>query len=132
MTLDGAIDGIIFYVTPDFQKLADVDVWVAAATQIFYSLGPAFGSLVTLSGYNKFDSNCHRDAIVVASINGATSVFAGFVVFAILGFMAHESQVEVKDVVKGGSALAFVVYPEAASKMGVTPVPQIMSFLFFF
>ena len=64
-------------------------VWRAAATQIFYSLGPAFGGIVTLSSYNKFNNNCHRDAFIVAFGNCATSVFAGVVVFSILGFMAH-------------------------------------------
>ena len=131
MTLDGAMDGIKFYVTPDFKKLADIDVWIAAANQIFYSLGPTFGGLVTLASYNKFDNNCHRDALVVAFLNCGTSVFAGFVVFSILGFMAHESGEDVQNVVKSGAALAFVAYPEAVSKMGESPIPQIMAFLFF-
>ena len=43
MTLEGAFKGIEFYVTPDFEKLKDIKVWSAAANQIFYSLGPAFG-----------------------------------------------------------------------------------------
>ena len=38
-TLDGASDGIEFYLKPDTSKLADGKVWAAAATQIFYSLG---------------------------------------------------------------------------------------------
>ena len=131
MTLEGAINGIEFYVTPDFEKLKDINVWVAAANQIFYSLGPTFGGLVTLASYNVFDNNCHRDALVVAFLNCGTSVFAGFVVFSILGFMAHKSGEEVQNVVKSGAALAFVAYPEAVSKMGDSPLPQIMAFPFF-
>ena len=132
MTLEGAFEGIEFYLTPDVSKLGDISVWVAAANQIFYSLGPTFGGLITLSSYNRFDNNCHRDALVVAFLNCGTSVFAGFVVFSIIGFMAHETGQEVPDVIKSGPGLAFIAYPEAVSKMGETPVPQIMAFLFFF
>ena len=131
MTLEGSIDGITYYVTPDFSKLGDIDVWVAALNQIFYSLGVSFGGLVTLSSYNKFDNNCHRDAILVAFLNCFTSVFAGFVVFAIIGFMAHKTGQNVPDVVASGPGLAFIAYPEAVSKMGDNGVPQVMAFLFF-
>ena len=132
MTLPGAADGIAFYVTPDISKLGEIGVWTAAANQIFYSLGPTFGGLVTLASYNKFDNNCHRDALLVSFLNCGTSVFAGFVVFSILGFMAHETNQEVEAVIKSGTGLAFIAYPEAVSKMGDNPVPQIMAFLFFF
>ena len=48
-TLDGASDGIEFYLKPDTSKLADGKVWAAAATQIFYSLGkkPNSGRILT-------------------------------------------------------------------------------------
>ena len=128
-SLPGAGNGIKFYLTPDFNKLKDIDVWTAAANQIFFSLGPTFGGLITLSSYNKFNNNCHRDALLVSFINCGTSVFAGFVIFAILGFMAEQKDVEVDDIVKSGPSLAFVAYPEAVSQM---PVPQLWSFLFFF
>ncbi len=42
------------------------------------------------------------DSMFVATINCATSLFAGFVIFSILGFMANDLGVEVKDVVDSG------------------------------
>ena len=86
--------------TSDWQGLGKVSVWAAAATQIFYSLGPSFGGLITLASYNKFSNNCHRDAILIAFSNCATSIFAGFVIFSIVGFMAHQADLPVKDVIQ--------------------------------
>lgn len=47
-----------------------------------------------------------RDAMLVPIINCATSIFAGFVIFSILGFMAHETGKSVEAVItQGGSWL---------------------------
>ena len=43
-----------------------------------------------------------RDAVMVAVGNCCTSFFAGFVIFGIIGFMAHELGVKVEDVAAQG------------------------------
>lgn len=128
-TLEGSLDGVLFYLRPDVSKLKDPRVWVRAASQIFYSLGVGFGSLITFGSYNKFNNNCERDAIIVSCVNCGTSFFAGFVVFSVLGFMAQTLKVEVGDVVTSGPGLAFVGYPEAIAQM---PVSTLWAILFFF
>ena len=59
-TLPGASKGIEFYIKPDFDKLFTVQVWFDAATQTFFTLGTAYGHLIALASYNKFETNTFR------------------------------------------------------------------------
>jgi len=128
-TLPGFVDGVIFYITPEWSKIFEIRVWAEACTQIFFSIGVTWGVVITLSSYNQFSNNVYRDAVIVAVGNCVTSVFAGFVIFGIIGFMAWEQNTSVSDVVTSGPGLAFIAYPAAVSKM---PLPQLWSVLFFF
>ncbi|CAH8451431.1 unnamed protein product [Dicrocoelium dendriticum] len=102
LLLPGATSGIVYYLKPEFSRLLDPRVWVEAATQIFFSLGVCNGGLIAMSSFNKFKNNCCRDAIIVACINCATSVYAGFVIFANLGFMAQVKNTTVDAVARSG------------------------------
>ena len=44
-----------------------------------------------------------RDSLLVPAINCLTSFYAGFVIFASLGFMAHQKGVSVDQVAAGGN-----------------------------
>lgn len=68
VTLDGADEGVLWYIRPDFSTLSDAKVWADAASQVFYSLGISCGSLVTLASYSKFHNNCHRCDYVLKRI----------------------------------------------------------------
>ncbi|XP_026999520.1 sodium-dependent neutral amino acid transporter B(0)AT2 [Tachysurus fulvidraco] len=88
LMLDGAIDGLTFMFFPKLEIWGEVQVWRQAATQVFFSLGLGYGSVIAYSSYNPIDNNCHRDAFMVSGINFMTSVLASLVVFAVLGFRA--------------------------------------------
>ncbi|XP_048776098.2 sodium-dependent proline transporter-like [Ostrea edulis] len=130
LTLDGALNGILFYLKPDFTKVLNFQVWVEAGMQVFFSLGPAWGGLITMSSYNKFNNKCMKDAWYGTLADGLTSFYAGFVVFSILGFMANDVGLTMEEISKSasGPGLVFVAYPEAIIKL---PMPHMWGVLFF-
>lgn len=50
-----------------------------------------------------------------------TSLLAGFAIFSILGNLAHNLNMEIGDVIKGGPGLAFVSYPNAIAHFDYVP-----------
>ena len=63
-----------------------------------------------------------RDTLIVSLINCGTSLFAGFVIFTMMGFMSHKLGVDVEDVVKGG------MFCVTATETGTT-TPQIKNLI---
>ncbi|BHF57325.1 hypothetical protein SprV_0100026600 [Sparganum proliferum] len=102
LMLKGSLAGIQYYLTPNFEQLLNIKVWNAAASQIFFSLGPGFGVLLALSSYNKFRNNCYGDAMLTSFINCATSFLSGFVVFSVLGHMCYRMKKEMSKVANEG------------------------------
>ncbi|XP_033336011.1 sodium-dependent nutrient amino acid transporter 1 [Megalopta genalis] len=130
VTLEGAVDGILFLVIPKWEKLWQPNVWYAAITQCFFSLSVCFGPILTFSSYNNFRHKLGRDVMIVTTLDTFTSLMAGCTIFGILGNLAHEmGTTDVSSVVRGGTGLAFISYPDALARFKV--VPQLFSVLFF-
>ncbi|KAH6922676.1 hypothetical protein HPB50_017628 [Hyalomma asiaticum] len=128
-TLPGAVEGIKYFIIPEWHRLLEIDIWRKAAEQLFYSLGISWGGIIMFGSYNKFSNPVHRDALFVSTMDFITSIIGGIVIFSVLGNMSTELGIDIKDVAKAGQGLAFVAYPEALSRL---VVPQLWSFLFFF
>ncbi|KAI8435982.1 hypothetical protein MSG28_004132 [Choristoneura fumiferana] len=122
MTLPGAGTGVLFFLTPQWDKLIELDVWYAAVTQVFFSLSVCTGTIIMFSSYNGFKQNIFRDSMIVTTLDTFTSLLSGITIFGILGNLGYVLQKPVAEVVgSGGSGLAFISYPDAIAK---TPLPQ--------
>ncbi len=129
LTLDGAMEGMRAYLTPDFSKLSSPKVWIDAYSQIFFTLSLGFGIMIAYASYLPEKSNISRNAILTGLINSGYSLFAGVAVFSVLGFMATSYGKPVSEVVSQSIGLAFVAYPKALS---LIPGGNLFGAIFFF
>ncbi|XP_059162588.1 sodium- and chloride-dependent glycine transporter 1-like [Physella acuta] len=129
LTLEHASYGIYYFITPSFERLGDATAWKDAINQIFFSLGIAGGSVISLASYNRFHNNIVRDSILVAFGDTMTCILGGFVIFSYLGYIAGQLSVHIEDVAVDGVGLAFVMYPEAISNLPPTTLWAILFFV---
>jgi NSS family neurotransmitter:Na+ symporter len=129
LTLPGALEGLKFYLTPNFAALLNPRVWLAAYTQIFFTLSLAMGTMIVYSSYLPRRSDIVNNSFIVSLANCGTSFFAGFAVFSILGYLARAMNVGVPDVTQSGFGLAFITYPTAIRLLPF--IPAVFGILFF-
>ncbi|GAF64935.1 putative transporter [Bacillus sp. TS-2] len=112
LTLEGAALGLESFFNPDWEKMKDPSVWIAAYGHIFFSLSVGFAIMITYSSYLPKKSDINNNAFITSFTNSSFELLAGIGVFAALGFMATQAGVSVDEVASAGITLAFVVFPE--------------------
>eukprot|EP00392_Amoebophrya_sp_AT5.2_P006597 g6609.t1 len=126
-SLPGAGDGIAYYLKPNLDYLFRLETWSVACGQILFSLSPATGAAVALASYNPVGyKHLLSDAITIAITNSGFSILSGFVVFSVVGNLAHTESKPVHEVAQEGAGLTFVVFPQALASM-----PTVFSWFFF-
>lgn len=126
--LPGAATGLDALFTPDWSRLSDSSIWIAAYGQIFFSLSVAFGIMLTYSSYLKKKTDLTGSGFVVGFTNSGFELLAGIGVFAALGFIATQSGSDVSEVASSGIGLAFIGFPAIISQ---APGGAILGVLFF-
>ena len=85
--------GYVNFLCVFFQtsQLFSPQVWLEAATQIFFSLGVSIGALVALASYTKPQYNTLANTFIVCLTNSFTSIFSSIIIFSIVGFRAVQT-----------------------------------------
>ncbi len=119
VTLPNADAGLNYYLAPDWAKLFEPRVWLAAYGQIFFSLSVGFGTMIAYSSFMPRNTEIPNSAAITSFANCSFSFLAGFAVFSVLGYFAVASNMGVGEIANAGPGLAFVVYPAALATLPV-------------
>jgi NSS family neurotransmitter:Na+ symporter len=130
ITLPGALDGLTFYLAPDFSKLLDLKVWLAAYTQIFFSLSVGFGIMIAYSSFLPRKTDLVNNAFIIGFADALTAFVGGLAVFGALGYHAQSLGKPISELSDlAGPGLAFVTYPSIISNLPWAPVFGVLFFL---
>ena len=129
LTLPGAGVGIDTLLTPDWSKLGDVNIWLAAFSQIIFSLSMGQAIALTYASYLPENSKLTDNVLIVVASNSLFEICTAFGVFSILGYMSHTAGTPMVQLVSEGTGLIFIVFPMIFNIMG--PIGRILAPLLF-
>ena len=109
MFLPGAIEGVKYYIMPDFEKFSFTTV-VAAMGQLFYSMSLAMGIMITFGSYMKKDINIEKSAKQIEIFDTGVAFLAGLMIIpAVFAFSGGD-----ESALSQGPGLMFVTLPRQA------------------
>ncbi len=109
LTLGGAKEGLSFLFSPDWSKLSDPQLYIAALGQAFFSLSLGMGALITYGSYLKKDNKLPSAALSVGLLDSLVAVLAGVMIFpAVFAFGMDPA---------GGAGLVFMTLPNVFEQM---------------
>ena len=109
LTLDNAMEGVKYYLIPDFTQITFKTVY-SALGQAFFSLSLGMAALVTYGSYISKKENIVSSAALVVAADTTVAVLAGLLIFPLV-FSQGVSPSE-------GPGLVFVVLPSIFASMG--------------
>ena len=127
LTLPNAIDGLIYYIKPDFSKFSGTTV-LAAMGQLFYSMSLAMGIMITYGSYMKKDVHIETSTRQIEIFDTGIAFFAGLMIIpAVFSFFGGDAAALDENLTKG-PGLMFVMLPKVFESM---PAGDVVGTLFF-
>jgi len=124
LALPRAVDGVLFYLTPDFTRLSDYSVWLAAFGQAFFSLSVGSGILITYGSYLDESVSLPSNMGIIALTDSFISFISGLVIFPIVFSFGFEPA--------AGPKLAFSTLPYIFAQAQYGSVLAVIFYLLLF
>ena len=119
----GALEGVIYYLKPDFTKFSITTV-VAAMGQLFYSMSLAMGIMITYGSYMKKDVHLEKSVHQIELFDTGIAFVAGMMIIpSVFVFSGGDPAALNK-----GPSLMFVTLPQVFNSM---PMGSVIGAAFF-
>jgi len=129
--LTGAKVGLNALFTPDFTKILNPSIWVAAYAQVFFSTTLAVGVMIAYGSYIHDDWDIVNSSFITVFSNASFDIISGITVFSTLGYLVQNMGVDYNSF-GDGAGIAFIAFPIAISTITTSQFLQgIIGFLFF-
>ena len=84
LTLEGSMEGVKFYLLPDFQRMKQVGIWetvTAAMNQAFFTLSLGIGSMAIFGSYIDKKRTLLGEAVNIAVLDTFVALVSGLIIF---------------------------------------------------
>ena len=122
LTLPNAMEGVKYYLIPDFSKFSILTV-AGAMSQLFYSMSIAMGIMVTYGSYTRDDVNLTKSVNRIEFFDTLVALLAGLTIIPAVYIFSGEEGLSSQ-----GAGLMFITLPKVFQQM---PGGSIIALLFF-
>lgn len=127
LSLDGAMEGLIYYVKPNFNAFSLKTV-IAAMGQMFYSMSLAMGIMITYGSYMQKKDNLESSVRSIEIFDTAIAFLSGLMIIpAVFAFSGGD-----KSALNQGPGLMFVTLPKVFDTMAGGNIVGIVFFILVF
>lgn len=117
ITLPGAMDGVKYFLIPDFSNFSVMSL-IAAMGQMFFSMSLAMGIMIAYGSYLPKDSDLEKNVSRIEIFDTAIAVLTGLMIIpAVFAFSGGDPQT-----LSAGPKLMFVTLPKVFESMGMSTI----------
>lgn len=131
--LPGGLQGLVYYLKPNFSKLSDPGLWRDVFGQLFFSLSLGLGIIVGYSRHTGKTTNIAQAMRYVALGDFTVSFISGVAIFGCLAHFSYEQNVPFDSILTSDSTfeIGFILFPQVLQFFG--PIfSKILGAIFFF